>query len=238
MKISSNNKYNGWVSDFNLKVNKTGAIVKLDLHTERDLFLLFVIASAWSRSAKWENAVFFTTYLKQENDWEIKTWLDNNFIKAEIEKREEATKNILSKVSGIKPREEVSFRSDLFHSVQVLSQNWNSIKQKLNCAKGNNDWNSFIAYIGSIVGLGIKGKRMRIKIPLILRELKCQRIYNISGEYCCVVDKRVRDTYKKYIEKKLPHDFLSASKEIWNDFGELYDIPAFAYEDFRKLGLL
>ena len=34
---------------------------------------------------------------------------------------------------------------------------------------------------------------------------------------------------------KLPQNYLKASEIIWNDFGTLYDIPAFACEDFGLL---
>ena len=41
----------------------------------------------------------------------------------------------------------------------------------------------------------------------------------------------MRKAYK-LIKRKLPTDYLKASKKIYKDFGDLYDIPAFAYEDF------
>lgn len=116
-----------------------------------------------------------------------------------------------------------------------MAQNWLQIKSKLKDAYISNNWKLFIDYLSSIEGLGSGKKRMRIKIPLILRELKCQNIYNnIDGKYCCVADERVRKTYIEYFSKKLPLNYLKASEIIWNDFGELYDIPLFAYEDLKK----
>lgn len=88
-------------------------------------------------------------------------------------------------------------------------------------------------------GLGAGKNKMRIRIPLILRELRCQKIYNnIPGEICCVPDVRVKISSKE-IGIMLPHissidNLLKASKIIYDNFGDLYDIPLFAYEDVKK----
>lgn len=61
--LDKNNAYKGWTWDFNIRFpdNKK---MSLDLTKEDNLFLLFVLASSWSKSGAWENAAFFTTYLK------------------------------------------------------------------------------------------------------------------------------------------------------------------------------
>ena len=86
--ISKDNKYEGWTSNFNIKLPNNEKM-KLDLNEEDDLFLLFVLASSWSKTGPWENAAFFTTYLKLNNKDKIDLWLNNDFINKEIEKREE-----------------------------------------------------------------------------------------------------------------------------------------------------
>lgn len=44
---------------------------------------------------------------------------------------------------------------------------------------------TFIKFINNIEGLGAGNNRMRIKILLILRELRCQKIYsNTPGVLC------------------------------------------------------
>lgn len=92
-----------------------------------------------------------------------------------------------------------------------------------------------------IEGLGSGTKRMLMKIPLILRELRCQGIHSaIPGEYCCVPDARVIDSAKK-LGIKLPtastFDRLKAgSAKIYMLFGDLYDLPLFAFEDLPKDG--
>jgi len=87
----------------------------------------------------------------------------------------------------------------------------------------------FINYISLLNGLGSGQKKMRIKIPLILRELRCQGIYsNIPGEFCCVPDERVKVSAKVF-GLKVPHvnsidSLFKASAVIYKHFGDLYDI--------------
>ena len=79
---------------------------------------------------------------------------------------------------------------------------------------------------------------MLIKIPLILRELRCQNIYeNISGGYCCVPDMRVieaADALDLNLSPVTERNLFQLSERIYGDFGDLYDLPLFAYEDIRQ----
>ena len=136
------------------------------------------------------------------------------------------------------PRKKIAFRKDIYNSVNKLALNWYDIKSKMKQADLLSNWQIFIDYLSGIEGLGAGNKKMRIKIPLILRELRCQNIYNnIDGKYCCVADERVRNAYKS-LGKKLPVSYLKASEIIYNDFGDLYDIPPFAYYDFNLAKLI
>ncbi len=47
--IGKDNKYEGWTSNFNIKLPNNEKM-KLDLNEEDDLFLLFVLASSWSKT--------------------------------------------------------------------------------------------------------------------------------------------------------------------------------------------
>lgn len=133
----------------------------------------------------------------------------------------------------------MSFRRDYIESVVVITQNWNKIKSKLEASHKENDYGIFIDYISDLEGLGAGKNKMRIKIPLILRELRCQKIYdNIPDELCCVPDERVKRAAKE-IGLSIPtinslESLFKASKIIYDNFGNLYDIPLFAYEDVRK----
>ena len=225
--LDENNNYKGWVSDFCLTHISTDTSISLDLTKETDLFLLFVLASAWSRTGPWENALFFTAYLKLNYDIQKVLNQKIKIIPNEFNFNE-------NDFSGINPRKTVSFRTDFYDSVDVLLNNWDDIKKVLQISEKVSNWKIFIEYISSIKGLGANNNSMKIKIPFILRELRCQKIYsNIDGKYCCVADERVRKAYR-FMKRKLPLDYLEASKKIYKDFGDLYDIPAFAYEDLIK----
>ncbi|MCX7749213.1 MAG: hypothetical protein N2645_20310 [Clostridia bacterium] len=236
--LNSNNEYQGWTYDFNIFLPSDMKMC-LDLKREDDLFLLFVLASSWSKTGPWENAAFFTTYLKESGKAVIDLWLDDSFVKSEIDNSDKNARNIVKLCSGLVARKKVSFRSDFYSSVSVIAKNWSSIKETLETANLRNDYMIFINYISTLDGLGAGQKRMRIKIPLILRELRCQSIYsNIPGELCCVPDERVKES-SKMIGLKIPHvnsidSLFKASAVIYKHFGDLYDIPLFAYEDLKQ----
>ena len=250
--LDKNNKYLGWVYDFNLNL-PNGEKMSLDLKKEHDLFLLFILASAWSRSGYWEDAAYFVTYIKSfskgyKNYKEY--WQNDKNIDNEIKNRKENAVKVSNICKGILQRKTVSFRKDFYLSIKVLASNWDEILYNLKKSEIDNNFLIFIKYIRSIKGLGMRNNRMNIKIPLILRELRCQKIYNnILGEYCCVPDERVNDAVKdigieiiKKNSKKIIDDYslnktLKASKFIYDNFGDLYDIPLFAYEDLKKYNI-
>jgi hypothetical protein len=236
--LDEKNAYRGWTADFNIKVADKNNM-NLDLNEETDLFLLFVLASSWSKTGPWENAAFFTTYLKANQKDNIKLWLDDNFVNDEISKSGQNANCTVRLCSGVIPRKKVSFRKDYYSSIAVIARNWAEIKSKLEVSTKENNYRIFINYISELEGLGAGQNKMRIKIPLILRELRCQKVYdNIPGELCCVPDERVKVSSKE-IGIPLPHinsmdSLLKASKIIYDNFGDLYDIPLFAYEDIKE----
>ncbi len=236
--ISSENEYLGWVSDFNL-TDKKDNIIKLNLKDNNDLFLLFVLAVVWSRPNRWENSAFFVSYLIIHKIDSVEYWANELNYTIEEEKREEAAIDILNQVKGIIPRTKISFRKDIYLSIHLLAKNWTDIIQKLNYSQKINDFGIFMDFIRNIKGLGFRQNRILIKIPLILRELRCQSIYsNISGEFCCVPDKRVYEAAKS-LNIKIPvtnnlENLKKSSTKIYRLFGNLYDLPLFAYEDLIK----
>lgn len=233
--LNIDNTYKGWTENFNI-ILPDGEKMHLNLNKESDLFLLFVLASSWSKTGRWENSAFFTTYLKYNKKDDINLWLDDKFVENEIKNRIKEAEDISNSCKGITPRIKISFRKDYYSSVSILANNWSEIRYKLEESHMNYNYIDFINYLNSIEGLGAGKNRMRIKILLILRELRCQKIYNnIPGELCCVPDQRVLLSAKE-LGIKLPitnsiNSLLKASEVIYENFGDLYDIPLFAYED-------
>ena len=232
------NAYTGWTADFHISVCGKESI-RLNLEEEEDLFLLFVLASAWSKTGPWENAAYFTVYLKASNKDKVELWLDEAFVEEEKQKRKNAASEIVSQCTGVIPRKKISFRQDYYTSMVVLAKEWEHIKAQLYQAEKNKEYDTFIQYISSVSGLGAGRNKMRIKIPLILRELRCQNVFqHIPGKYCCVPDERVKVTCKE-LGIYLPainsiKNILKASEIIYDHFGDLYDIPLFAYEDLKE----
>lgn len=261
-KIDANGVYKGWATDFSMTDNN-GNLISLNLKFDRDkgfesiddLFLLFSLASVWSRSGVWENAAYFTAYLKLAGKASPAYWLDvNNVENEELIPGEEKISFLRdSSVSYIKDRRKISFRSDLYKSLHVLASAWGEIVDKLMLSSRNGDYISFIKYLREIKGLGSGNKRMLIKIPLILRELRCQNfkdnVLNIPGELCCVPDQRVIKAIVNMNVNgldfpRLPYlqgsvdNLIKSSSLIYKYFGDLYDLPLFAYDDLVDAGHL
>ena len=217
--------------------------MSLDLKTENDRFLLFALAVAWSRTGRWENAAYFVTYLKVYQKDFVEYWLDELNIVDEQINREQSVKNTLQEVTGLKSRIKVSFRNDTFDSIHVLAKHWSEIMEKLGISNDSGNYIPFMNYMREIKGLGVREKSMLIKIPLILRELRCQNIYdNIPGQLCCVPDERVKVACKE-LGIKLPlsnslDGLIKASTKIYELFGDLYDLPLFAYNDIAEKRIL
>lgn len=136
-------------------------------------------------------------------------------------------------------RKKVSFRKDIFTSVHIFAEEWESILFELNSASCSGNYVSFMEHLRDIKGLGVGSKRLCIKIPLILRELRCQNVYkDIPGELCCVPDERVKSAAKElgFSMPSLTNNLsslITVSRAIYKHFGDLYDIPLFAYEDLK-----
>lgn len=195
--LNENGEYSGLTSDFSYKL-PNGENMKLDLNIDGDLFLLFVLASAWSRQGYWEDAILFAGYLKYEDMNDYKIWIDKEKLSALVDKINKEKDKFVEGCIGINTRKKVSFRKDYYSSIEIIARNWFEIKQKLLTSHTENNYRIFIDYISELKGLGSGENKMVIKILLILRELRCQKIYNnIPGELCCVPDRRVRDAAKK-----------------------------------------
>ena len=240
--LDQKGNYAGWVSNFHIYDNDTGSPVQLDLKEEKDLFLLFVLASCWSRTGQWENSACFVAYLKIFQKNNINCWRDIQFVKKEQFDRFLSVKQTISKFIIPKSGAKISFRSDFYNSIKVLADHWEEIKKSLLISEEKQDYSIFISYISKIKGLGARQNKMKIKIPLLLRELRIQGIYkHIPGKWCCVPDNRVHKAASNPLFSiSLPTNttlksVLQASEIIYSIFGDLYDIPLFTYEDIQTL---
>ncbi len=245
--LTKEKSYAGWVRDFHICSKETHQSMALDLHKENDLFLLFVLASCWSRAGQWENSACFVIYLKMYALDHPTIWNDLDFVKKAKALRKIRSKevcihyNVPQRPDAEHPRKDISFRSDFYDSLYVLAKNWEDIKKKLSESENKNNYAIFISYISKLEGLSVGKKTMKIKVPLVLRELRIQNIYkNIPGKWCCVPDKRVRDTaflpiFNIPIQKYNTNmdAILKSSEQIYALFGDLYDIPLFAYNDLK-----
>ncbi len=249
-RIGKGGKYLGWV---NPSASITEPALTLDLHTESHLFLLYCLASAWSASGQWENAATLI-YTMQHACPEASTpdaWLldqDAKTLTHTINERVHSRAKIFS------PRKNVRIRSDVFPAIRKIALEWPRIKQLMAEAGRSGNWEVFFYQIREIDGLapGIsnagKQKSLFIKIPLILRELRCQAVYeNIPGVLCCVPDARVIDSiaqlkvrYGSNLVSRLtayrPNSvsaLIQSSAGIYHHFGDLYDLPLFSLADIE-----
>jgi len=238
--IGSNNEYLGWVADFKLKHSNNTSIC-LDLKKENDMFLLFILAIIWSRTGVWENSAFFVSYLKIYEKDSVDFWLNLDNCLKEKEIREKSAVKIFSALKcHTPPRKKISFRKDIFTSINILAYNWQRILSKLEVSEKEQDFKIFMKYMRSIEGLGVGSRRILIKIPLLLREMRCQKIYNnISGDLCCVADERVVQAGKflglSIIKPTDLQSLTESSTKIYRLFGDLYDLPLFAHSDLKTM---
>ena len=232
-----NGRYLGWMSDLGL-VNPSGNRIGLDPVNETDKFLLIICAIAWSRPGPWENAVYLTAFLKEFDLFDVKAWRKDCFVQLQAVNRKKNSLMAREYFQGINPRKAISYRKDVFKSIQILAKNWSELNERIDEASKTGDFYAFAFYLRSIEGLGAGKNKMMIKIPLILRELRCSGLYpNIPGELCCIPDKRVVDAAKELgfslsRNSSLENVFRS-SKMIYRVFGDYYDIPLFSYNDIK-----
>ncbi len=231
-------RYSGWVSDFHLSL-RDGSSIKLDLTCENDLFSLFALALAWSRPGHWENAAYFVAYLKINKKDTPEYWIDQFNCNCENELRQGNAQRVSGDIHPlVPPRQKIAFRKDIFDSMRILALNWPNIIDGLASSQSLSDYRIFFTRMRSIIGLGTGTKTMLIKLPLILRELRCQNIHNnIPGRFCCVADERVLNAASalgiSLIKPSNQSTLIETSSKIYDLFGDLYDIPLFAYNDLQ-----
>lgn len=222
-RINEDKQYLGWVSK--LAVGLDGKKDSLDLAQEKDLFILFALAGAWSHTGPWENGAYFAAYLKN-SDWTIEEWKSDAFCEKKASEAKKWAEDVSQQATT---RRLLSFREEFCDTTHRLAMVWDDVKTALASAQQSADWLSFVNFLRNLKILKHGEKALRIKIPFILREMRCQKLYsNIPGELCCIADQRVKEAYESLFGKNLPTDYLKASAEIYKDWGDLYDMPLFS----------
>ena len=203
---------------------------------------MFCLASAWSATGPWENAAALIKAIKisppeysKASAWTSAT------------STEQMVKNSLHELDEFRSRKKVSVRKDIYQAIRNIAKEWASIERLMADADKVDDWTMFFHKFRRIEGTAPGNKEILIKLPLILRELRCQRVFqNIPRELCCVQDERVVIAIKKLAEENPDNDdikrlvsyrptniemVIRASTRIYELFNELYDLPLFAAQD-------
>lgn len=251
-RLDQDDKYTGWV---NPALKSSNPTLSLDLNRDNERFLLFCLASAWSASGQWENAATLVYTIKHDL-YELtfpNAWVQESA----TEKLRSLTQVATTRNSSLfNPRKKIHIREDVFPAFRNIALKWVQINEQMRAASQTADWENFIYQLRDIEGLAPgftskgHGKALLIKIPLILRELRCQNIFqNIPGELCCVPDQRVIDAVKalqkqpgyphrcrlKSYRPSTPQLLIASSKAIYEHFGDLYDLPLFALADIPAI---
>lgn len=234
LRVNAEGQYVGWVSNLAIELPTDEGEMKssLDLKQEKDLFILFALAGAWAHVGSWKNGAYFAAYLLNTN-WEIDDWRDIHFCNEQISQAKKWLINVADKVN----ERGLFLRRDLGDANWRLALAWNDIKENLKIAGDDGNWDNFIRYLRTLKIVNCGKKAMNAKAILILRELRCQGIYpNIPGRLCCVADRRVCGFYFQFWKETLPNDKVKASERIYEDWGDLYDMPAFALAVNKRTG--
>jgi hypothetical protein len=244
-RLDKDGKYTGWVGPV---ASSSGPSLQLNLSLENDQFLLYCLASAWSATGPWENAATLIYTIKNfaYERASPHAWLDE----AEFSESCRITKATFELNKDIfSPRKSAVIRKDIFRAFHRIASQWEQIKRLMAAAEESSNWENFVRELRCINGLApgvTETKRLLIKIPLILRELRCQKVFmNIPGDLCCVPDARVIDAIKvlqkspdferssglKSYRPSSAETLITSSRAIYKVFGDLYDLPLFAAED-------
>jgi len=200
---------------------------------------------------RWENAVGIVAILYKKNLLDVKKWSSQDFIE------------YLNKYDLVREMNNLGFtylcdrgnlyiktgKDGVFQRLHTIAKEYDFVTETLQIdeiLKGNVpklNQNVFPRFDNPRLMIEVKGRNnkivknpiLRVKVPLILRELKCYNKIEISGEYCCVPDTKVKQMMKTIgYGPCLDYDIGSVihnSKIIYNYFGLHYDLLLFDFSD-------
>ncbi len=241
--------YGGWFKAFPVRFNKqTDEPFQFDFKNEKDIVALIFLATLWNIDRyKWENAVGLVGVLYNENMLNIKEWSSRSFIDKLDKKLVENQMNNLD----LDKRNRLFIKNGadgVFERLYIISSAYDYLYNILkieDILKGNKpqiDRTIFNKFDNEKLKIDSKGRNgkikkllLKVKIPLILRELKCAGAIEIDDKYCCVPDTRVREIMAiiGYPQKDnlYINSVIKNSEIISKYFGTYYDLPLFDFYD-------
>jgi hypothetical protein len=228
----------GWVIDFHLR-NWDGKPIRLNLHRERDLFILFAFALVRSHRGSWENAVYFATYLKIAEKHDPEFWISVDNVFEEILSRDwHADLTTMAVAPKTLPHHTIHFDEEIFHQLHTLAKKWPAIMDVLNTSKQTKNYRPFLFFMSLIPGLDINPATVSVMVPQILKELKCQELHpDVPGPMCCVLDRRVLKAAKtvgiRLPQITGPKAYFEAAEKVYSLFPRDFELPLFAYKDLK-----
>jgi len=245
-------RYGGWFNAFPVRFDKeTNEYFQFNFRNEKDIIALVFLATIWNiPNYKWENAVGLVGVLYNKNMLNIKEWSSRNFIDKLDKKLLENEMNNLD--SNLYKRGRLYIKAgtdgvlERLYKISSAYDYLNNILKIDDILKGDKpqiDSSIFYKFNNEKLKIDSKGKNrktikkalLRVKVPLILRELKCADAIHVEDKYCCVPDTRVRKmmTIIGYPQEDgLDTNSVIKNSEIINKyFGSYYDLPLFDFAD-------
>lgn len=245
-KYPNSTNYDGWFNAFPFKLNKEDdANFNLDFGTDKGMLALIFLATMWNmRSYSWENAIGVIGVLYKRDLLNVNDWCSRDFINSlDKESLEDEMNNfdLMNRKSlYIKPG-----RLGVFERLHKIASEYDYLKEILkidDILMGNKpklDSNVFHKMNNDrLKMINDKSEKMlllKVKIPLILRELKCAGKIDVDDNLCCVPDSRVKKMMTiigyKYDTSSGINSIIKNSKIINQYFKSYYDLPLFDFYD-------
>lgn len=245
--------YKGWFEEYPLKFDSENKeSFNFNFNMEKDITALIFLATIWNMpNYRWENAAGLIAVLYKKNLLDVKRWSSQGFIES-LNKDELIFEMNSLQSTYLYKRGNLYIKSGsdgVFQRLHIIAKEYDLLKEILHIdeiLKGNVpklDRSIFPKFDNPRLMIEVKGRNnkivkkpvLRVKVPLILRELKSHNKIDISGEYCCVPDTKVKQIMKiigydpnpEYDTGSIIHNSIIIHKY----FGLYYDLPLFDFSD-------
>lgn len=223
--VNSDGSYRGWVQTWHGGHLPDHHMHRWNLDEPRFRFGLYALASTWSQSGRWEGPASLLMAASTDPDRFLRpeAWIGPAGGAFDA-------LTAIALTAELPGNRQFTPRHDCLERFRCVAQNFAAIDAVIHRFRDGAMTNvQAWAALRAFPGTGNGANTWKVKIPLIFRELRCHGWATIPGTVCSVPDTRVRETYQAF-DAPLPVDVLAASAKIHEDFGDLYDIPAFLYK--------